>query len=430
MKKYDVAIIGGGFLGTTISYWLSVLYDLNICVIEKEHDVALHSSTRNSGVIHYPFYLNPKQKKNFAKAAFLSHDMWKVLANEKNIPWVQGGTIEIALDEEQHKTLERYMVLGKENGLTEEDISILDSNELKQKEPHLNCYSGLYCTKEGSTNYGLLTKAVSELSKKNGTDILLNCNVKNVEETPDQVNIIFSDNSTLTANFVINCSGGNSLDIAKKFGLLNDYSDLHFRGEYWVADSNIKNLVKTNIYTVPRYLEFPFLDPHWIKRANGETEIGPNAVPVDSPEAYDSFITDIPTTLSKISDIVTGSAKKLFLNPDFISLVSKEFLSSVSKSAMIERVKKFIPGIEPRDFPKRGTSGIRTPVLSPNGDFVSEMIEIEGKNSFHIVNYNTPGATGAPAYSAFVVKKLQEKGILPQSKNQKNSIWDFEKNFE
>ena len=430
MQKYDIAIIGGGILGTTISYWLSTLYDLKICVIEKECDVALHSSTRNSGVIHYPFYLNPKQKKNFARAAFLSHDMWKVLAHEKNIPWVQGGTIEIALDEEQHKTLERYMVLGKENGLTEEDISILDSNELKQKEPHLNCYSGLYCTKEGSTNYGLLTKAVSELSKKNGTDILLKRNVKNVEETPDQVNIIFSDGSTLTANFVINCSGGNSLDIAKKFGLLNGYSDLHFRGEYWVADSNIKNLVKTNIYTVPRYLEFPFLDPHWIKKANGETEIGPNAVPVDSPEAYDSFITDIPTVLSKISDIVTGSAKKLFLNPDFISLVSKEFLSSVSKSAMVERVKKFIPGIEPRNFPKRGTSGIRTPVLSPNGDFVSEMIEIEGKNSFHIVNYNTPGATGAPAYSAFVVKKLREKGILPQSKNQKNSIWNFEKIFE
>ena len=430
MQKYDIAIIGGGILGTTISYWLSTLYDLKICVIEKESDVALHSSTRNSGVIHYPFYLNPKQKKNFARAAFLSHDMWKVLAHEKNIPWVQGGTIEIALDEEQHKTLERYMVLGKENGLTEEDISILDSNELKQKEPHLNCYSGLYCTKEGSTNYGLLTKAVSELSKKNGTDILLKRDVKNVEETPDQASIIFSDGSTLTANFVINCSGGNSLDIAKKFGLLNGYSDLHFRGEYWVADSNIKNLVKTNIYTVPRYLEFPFLDPHWIKKANGETEIGPNAVPVDSPEAYDSFITDIPTVLSKISDIVTGSAKKLFLNPDFISLVSKEFLSSVSKSAMVERVKKFIPGIEPRNFPKRGTSGIRTPVLSPNGDFVSEMIEIEGKNSFHIVNYNTPGATGAPAYSAFVVKKLREKGILPQSKNQKNSIWNFEKIFE
>jgi L-2-hydroxyglutarate oxidase len=55
------------------------------------------------------------------------------------------------------------------------------------------------------------------------------------------------------------------------------------------------------------------------------------------------------------------------------------------------------------------------------------MIEIEGENSFHVVNYNTPGATGAPAYSAFVVKKLQEKGILGQPKNQKNSIWNFNK---
>jgi len=430
MQKYDIAIIGGGILGTTISYWLSTLYDLKICVIEKECDVALHSSTRNSGVIHYPFYINSKQKKNFAKAAFLSHGMWKSLANEKKIPWVQDGTIEIALDEEQHKTLEKYMIIGKENGLTEEDISILDSNQLKQKEPNLTCYSGLYCTKEGSTNYGMLTKAVTELAKKNGINFLLKHNVKYVEETSKEVNIIFPDNSSLTTNFVINCAGGNSLDIAKKFRLLNDYSDLHFRGEYWLANSDIADLVKTNIYTVPRYPEFPFLDPHWIKRANGETEIGPNAVPVDSPEAYDSFITDIPTALSKITDIVTGSTKKLLLNTDFISLVSKEFLSSISKSAMIERVKKFIPSIKPENFPKRGTAGIRTPVISPQGDFVSEMLEAEGKNSFHIVNYNTPGATGAPAYSAFVVKKLQEKGILPQSKNQKKSIWNFDKIFE
>ena len=430
MQKYDIAIIGGGILGTTISYWLSTLYDLKICVIEKEPDVALHASTRNSGVIHYPFYINSKQKKNFAKAAFLSHEMWKSLANEKKIPWVQGGTIEIALDEEQHKTLEKYMIFGKENGLTEDDISILDSNQLKQKEPNLTCHSGLYCTKEGSTNYGMLTKAVTELAKKNGINFLLKHNVEYVEETSNEVNMIFSDNSSITTNFVINCAGGNSLDIAKKFGLLDGYSDLHFRGEYWVADSDIKNLVKTNIYTVPRYPEFPFLDPHWIKKANGETEIGPNAVPVDSPEAYDSFITDIPTAISKISDIVTGSARRLILNPDFISLVSKEFLSSVSKSAMVERVKKFIPGIKPGNFSKRGTSGIRTPVLSPQGEFVSEMIEIEGKNSFHIVNYNTPGATGAPAYSAFVVKKLQEKGILARSKNQKNSIWNFNKIFE
>jgi len=425
MREYDIAIIGGGVLGNTISYWLSTLYDLKICVIDKEHDVAIHSSTRNSGVIHYPFYLNSKVKKNFTRAAFLSHGMWKVLAEEKKIPWVQGGTIEIALDEEQHKTLEKYMLWGKENGLTEEEISILDQNQIKQKEPNVECYSGLFCTKEGSTNYGLLTHAVKEFADNYGVDFLFKHNVDDVNESSNETSIIFSDKSSLTAKFVINCSGGNSLDIAKKFGLLNGYSDLHFRGEYWVANTNIADLVKTNIYTVPRYTEFPFLDPHWIKRANGETEIGPNAVPVDSPESYDSFIKDIPTALSKITDIVSGSAKKLLLNPQFISLISKEFHSSISKSAMVERVRKFIPLVKPEDFPKRGTAGIRTPVISPDGEFISDMLEVFGRNSFHIVNYNTPGATGAPAYSAFVVKKLQENGILDEPVQSKSSIWNF-----
>ena len=428
MKKYDMAIIGGGVLGNTIAYWLSVLYDLKICLLDKEHDVAIHSSTRNSGVIHYPFYLNSKVKKNFARAAFLSHEMWKVLAEEKKIPWIQGGTIEIALDEAQHKTLDKYMIWGKENGLTEEEISILDHNEIKQKEPNVECYSGLYCTKEGSTNYGLLTHAVKDLAKNSGIDFLFKHNVDHVTESSGETNIIFSDKSSLVAKFVINCSGGNSLDIAKKFGLLEGYADLHFRGEYWVANTDIADLVKTNIYTVPRYTEFPFLDPHWIKRANGETEIGPNAVPVDSPESYDSFIKDIPTAISKITDILTGSAKKLLVNPQFISLVSKEFHSS--KSAMVERVKKFIPAVRAENFPKRGTSGIRTPVISPNGEFVSDMIEIFGKNSFHIVNYNTPGATGAPAYSAFVIKKLQENGILDRKIKSKNSVWDFENTID
>ena len=58
------------------------------------------------------------------------------------------------------------------------------------------------------------------------------------------------------------------------------------------------------------------------------------------------------------------------------------------------------------------------------------MIEIFGRNSFHIVNYNTPGATGAPAYSAFVIKKLQENEILDTPIKRKNSIWNFEDPIE
>ena len=92
---------------------------------------------------------------------------------------------------------------------------------------------------------------------------------------------------------------------------------------------------------------------------------------------------------------------------------------------MVQRVMEFIPSIKPGYFTKKGTAGIRTPVISPDGTFISDVMEREGRNSFHIVNYNSPGATGAPAYSALVVKKLQDKGILKAPNSQKNSLWNF-----
>ena len=425
MKKFDIAIIGGGILGTTISYWISNLYDSSVCVIEKESDVAKHTSGRNTGVVHTPFYLNPEKKKIFAKSAHVSHDLWKTLATNTMSPWNEIGTIEVALDETQHKTLEKYHKWGIQNGVSENNLSLLDSNELKQKEKNIECHSGLLCKSDVSTDYSKLTQEIQKISVQNSTEFLFQKNVKSFFINDDIIQINFMDNSSIECNYLINCSGGNSLDIAKKFDLLQSYSDLHFRGEYWIANSNHANIVNTNIYSVARHPEFPFLDPHWIKRANGTAEIGPNAVPVPTPETYDGFVTDIPSTISKLGDILTGGAKKLLFNTDFLSLISHEFRSSLSKDAMVERVTTFIPKLQPSYFSRKGTAGIRTPVISSDGNFISDVIERESHNSFHIVNYNSPGATGAPAYSALVVKKLQDKGILKSPNSQKNSLWNF-----
>ncbi len=94
---------------------------------------------------------------------------------------------------------------------------------------------------------------------------------------------------------------------------------------------------------------------------------------------------------------------------------------------MVHRVRQFIPKVQPEYFPEHGTAGIRTPVISPKGEFVQDILEIFGDNSFHIVNYNSPGATGAPAYAAFIVKQLQDKGFLDYTQKPKESFWNFEK---
>jgi len=426
LKIFDVIIIGGGILGTTISYWISDLYDLKICVIEKESQVAMHASSRNTGVVHSPFYLNPDSKKILAKSALISYNMWENLAKESGIPWKKTGVFELALDEKQHESLKDYMKWGIKNGLLEEDLDLLTGNEVSKKEPNVKCYSAIYCKKEVSTDFGAFTRLIRKESEKNGTQFLLGNKVNLVEEKKDHSIINLDDQSTISSKLVINCAGGNSLDIAKQFGLAKKYSDLHFRGEYWIADSKYKELVKTSIYTVAEFKGYPFLDPHWIKKADGQSEVGPNAVPIPSPDTYSGYMGDISTSISKLKEIVTGNAIKLLSDPEFLSLISKEWLSSISKTAMINRVQKFIPKIRPEYFSERGTAGIRTPLITPEGKFLPDVLELTTASSFHIINYNSPGATGAPAYSAFVVKKMQDQGILDFTKNPKRSIWNFE----
>lgn len=429
MDKYDVSIVGGGILGTAISYWLSTMSNLKTCVVEKESSVAQHASSRNTGVIHSPFYLDPQKKKTIARAAAISRNLWKEFSISKNIPWLECGTLEVALDDSQHKTLEKYLKWGAQNGISEDSLQLMDSNEVSKKEPNIQCISGIYCSQDVSTDYGMMTKALYDHSKNNNVTFLFDHKITGVKNTNNLLELQFSNNSTIECKFVINCAGGSSLEVAKMFGLAKDYSSLHFRGEYWIAEKQYENLVNTNVYSVAKFTNFPFLDPHWIKRANGTTEIGPNAVPVANPETYSGYVGNISDVVSKLGEILSGSSKKLLVNPEFLSLISKEWKSSLSKNAMVNRVKQFIPKISPDFFVKRGTSGIRTPIISKKGEFLSEILEIEGNNSFHILNYNSPGATGTPVYSALIVKKLQEKGLLTL-KGAEPSFWNFDKIIE
>jgi len=148
---------------------------------------------------------------------------------------------------------------------------------------------------------------------------------------------------------------------------------------------------------------------------------------VATPETYDGYTGELNVAVSKIREIFGGNVRRLLTNRSFLSMLSKEFLSSISKTKMVHRVQQFIPKVQPEYFTEHGTAGIRTPVISPKGEFVKDILELVGKNSFHIVNYNSPGATGAPAYSAFIVKTLQDKGFLNYTQKSKESFWDFDK---
>ncbi|MFB5609619.1 MAG: NAD(P)/FAD-dependent oxidoreductase, partial [Nitrosarchaeum sp.] len=323
-RNFDLVIIGGGILGTSISYFLGFLNKgKKIMVIEQAHNVAFHTSGRNTGKVHAPYLYNPEKKKMFANAAFYGYEMWEEYSKLKNLPFKKDGVIEVSLDEKGTKVLEKYLVWGKQNGLQDKDIKLMDKNEINKIEPEIKCESALYVYKDGSTDYSKCTNAVMQDSKNNGINVLLDTKVTNIKKDGTKWKITLNNKQIIFADFIINAAGGESIDIAHKVGIAEKFTDVHFRGEYWKAPKEYHHLTKTSVYSVPEYPDYPFLDPHWIIRVDGSCEIGPNAVPVFSPHGYNK-LENMKEFIPKMMEMLGSGARKAIFDKQFQELAINE----------------------------------------------------------------------------------------------------------
>jgi len=418
-----VAIIGGGVLGTSIAYFLSAHAKSpeSVALVEQEENIAQHTSSRNTGKVHAPFLYDPAKKKTFAKAASLGYEMWQQYSDHRALPFKRDGVLEVALDDKGIGRLQKYMEWGEANGLANKELQLLDKGEAAKMEPNVRCSSAIYCSKEASVNYGALALALLQDLQSFGCKLLLGHRAAQISYSQGAYSITTSQGTQIRAEYLVNAAGGNSMDIAHMMGTAETYTDLHFRGEYWQAPLQYQDLTKLSIYSVPRHPEFPFLDPHWIVRGDGKREVGPNAVPVFGPYAY-GWRRNLADMLPKMIESSRTGARRILFDRQFLSLASTELKSSLSKTAMINRVRDFLPQIRPLAFTQRGTAGIRSSVIDKTGRFVPDTLVLERDASLHVLNYNSPGATGALPMAANIANKVMEACAL--SAGRPRSLWD------
>ena len=132
--NFDLIIIGGGILGTSISYLLSFLNkSKKIAVIEQEYSVAQHTSGTKHWKSSFTILYTILKRKNY-----LQMQHFKVMKCGKNILNYEiyhskkMELVEVALDEKGIKVLEKYLKWGKQNGLEEKDMKLMDKSELKR----------------------------------------------------------------------------------------------------------------------------------------------------------------------------------------------------------------------------------------------------------------------------------------------------------
>jgi L-2-hydroxyglutarate oxidase len=418
-----VAIIGGGVLGTSIAYFLSAHAKDpgSVVLVEQEKNIAQHTSSRNTGKVHAPFLYDPAKKKTFAKAASLGYEMWQKYSDHKGLQFKRDGVLEVAMDDTGITRLQRYIEWGEANGLAKSELQLLDKNEVAKMEPNVRCASAIYCSKDASVNYGSLALALLDDLRSFGCKLLLGHKAERISFDKSAYSVTTNQGIEVKAEYLVNAAGGNSMDIAHMMGVAESYTDLHFRGEYWQAPQEYRNLTKLSIYSVPKHPEYPFLDPHWIVRADGRREVGPNAVPVFGPYAY-TWRKNLADMLPKIMESSRTGARRIVFDRQFLSLASTELKSSLSKTAMINRVREFLPQIRPSAFTQRGTAGIRSSVIDKTGRFAPDTLVLERGSSIHVLNYNSPGATGALPMAASIASKVMEAGAL--AADRPRSLWD------
>lgn len=422
---FKVAIIGGGVLGVSIAYFLSahVKNPESVALVEQEKNIAQHSSSRNTGKVHAPFLYDPIKKKTFAKAAALGYEMWQKYSNFKGMQFKRDGVLEVALDDKGIDRLHKYVEWGMANGLAKNELQLLDKNEVTRMEPNVRCVSAIYCSKDASVSYGAFTIGLLEDIQSFGSKLLLGHKVQRISSYDQGLySMTTNQGKEVRAEYLVNVAGGNSMDIAQMMGVAKNYTDIHFRGEYWQAPPEYHNLTRLSIYSVPKHPEFPFLDPHWIVRADHTCEVGPNATPVFGPYAY-NWRRNLADMLPKLMESSQTGARKIFFDRQFLSLVSTELKSSLSKTMMINRVREFLPQLRPSTFTHRGTAGIRSSVIDNTGRFVHDTLVLERDSSLHVLNYNSPGATGALPMAANIASKIIRAGVV-QTSDKVRSLWD------
>lgn len=395
--SFDIAIIGGGIVGTATALKLLERKDYSILILEAENKLAAHQTGNNSGVIHSGLYYKPGSLKALNCAE--GREMMCRFCEEYNIRYERCGKIVVATSDNELPALITLEERGKANGLT--GIKRLDKNELKDYEPHVSGIAGLFIPQTGIVDYKDVVNRYAELITKKGGIIKTNSKVHVVETFNSEI-ILITENDEFKTKLLVNCAGLQSDRVAKMCGVDPKLKIIPFRGEYYRLKKEKEHLVKNLIYPVPDP-QYPFLGVHFTRMIKGGVEAGPNAVLAFKREGY------------KKTDFSFRDILEMKLYPGFWKMAMKhykmgigEFRRSFSKKLFVESLQKLIPEVQYDDVYPEG-AGVRAQALEPDGKLVDDFRIVEAKHMIHVLNAPSPAATASLSIGEKIASMIEKK---------------------
>lgn len=383
MKQFDVAVIGGGVVGTATAMALSAHPGLSIVVLEAEDRLAAHQTGNNSGVIHSGLYYKPGSLK--ARNCVEGRKALYRFCEENDIPHERCGKVVVATSETELPALEELERRGMANGL--QGIRRLDADGIREHEPHVSGIAGLLVPETGIVDFTRVTEVYGEKVSAAGGEVRTSWRVLSCRAEWDGF-VLTTTGGDVPCRNLINCAGLQADRVARMCGIDPGVRIVPFRGEYYNLVSTRAHLVNNLVYPVPDP-RFPFLGVHFTRMVRGGVEAGPNAVLAFKREGYRMGSFSLPDVLDFL--LYKGFWR---MASQYWKMALGEFYRSFSKQAFVTALQKLLPELGPDDI-YRGGAGVRAQALDPGGRLNDDFNIVEAERMVHVLNAPSPAATAS-----------------------------------
>ena len=394
IHENDVVIAGAGIVGLAVARALLLQEPrLKVLVIEKEEDLGLHASGRNSGVLHAGFYYTPES----LKAMFCRDGNTEIrkLAERHSIPVREVGKVVVARNPEELTRLEVLFKRGEANGV---QLKFLDAGDLEDFEPLARTHGAfLWSPTTAVSNPDKIIRALANEVLALGGKIHFGSTIE-----VDSEQAISVEGKSLSTRYFVNAAGSQSDRIAHKFDTGLEYSMIPFMGIYR-AVAEVKLPLRCLVYPVPHPLN-PFLGVHFTLTSDFKVKIGPTAIPILGREQYSPTsgwaLTDIQSTLKGLGSMLQHSAH------DLPALIRSEWPKVLTKT-LVREAGELVPSVLHVKGWKNKPPGIRSQLIHrPSGHLEQDFIVEDGANSIHILNAVSPGWTSAIPFGQYVSERI------------------------
>lgn len=210
VDQLDCVVIGAGVVGLAVGRSLA-LAGREVVVLEAESAIGMHTSSRNSEVIHAGLYYPDGSLK--AQLCVRGREQLYEYCESHHVPVNRIGKLIVASRENEIDRLVEIRAQAERNGVS--DLRMLDKSEANEMEPAVTSKTALYSPSTGVVDSHSLMLAIQGEIEEHDGFVLTHSRVKDIQPTDCGFDIGIEDSpDRFSCKTLINSAGLYAHDVA------------------------------------------------------------------------------------------------------------------------------------------------------------------------------------------------------------------------